>query len=96
MKIYTTVNDIVLLKIWNQNLTKSVFTYKCIGSTKYKAVNIFEETPRNRIKIVRKFQGKTIQNIRNFQEKALSFFQPKILMKKIVELNEEPTDFDET
>lgn len=60
----------------------SVFTYKCIGSTKYKAVNIFEETSRNRIKMVRKFQGKTIQNIRKFQEKALSFFQPKILRKK--------------
>ena len=77
----------------------SVFTYKCIRSTKYKAVNIFEKTSRNRIKeiqTVRKFQGKTIQNITKFQEKHSHFFQPRIPRKKIMELNEELTDFNET
>ena len=63
----------------------SVFTYKCIRSTKYKAVNIFEKTSRigiKKIQIVRKFQGKKFRILENFRKKHSHFFSQNPKEKK--------------
>ena len=79
----------------------STFTYKCIGSAKYKTVNILENTSRNRIKTIQtvigllgNFGEKQLRLLENFRENSLvsSTKNPK----KNVGVEGGPSRFKET